>query len=253
MLHRHVKGLSGLAGEGAARHVDDGTGDHDWQPRAARLLVVFIDGEEGRLGVERIEDGLDQNDVSTTINQASNLRLVGSDDLIPRAVAEARILDGRRDRQGAVGRADGAGDEARTGGFRSGDLLGSVNSKLACHLVQLVHHVLHTVVGLSDHRTRERVRLANVGTARKVAAVDLPNGIGLREDKQVIVALELLRLRHVGELVTAEVRLGELVLLNSGAHGTIDDHDALLHGVLDVLGNLVGILLARDAPRQVGP
>ena len=52
---------------------------------------------------------------------------------------------------------------------------------------------------LRDGGTGEGVGLADVGAALEVATVDLADGVGLGEDEQVVVTLELLRLRAVLE------------------------------------------------------
>lgn len=67
---------------------------------------------------------------------------------VPRAIARARILNRRRDGEGAVCGADGARNEAGAVGLSGGDLLSRIDSKLGANLVELVHHVLHVVVGL---------------------------------------------------------------------------------------------------------
>ena len=83
------------------------------QPRAAGLLVVLVDREERGLGVERVEDRLDQEDVAAAVDQALDLLRVRGDDLVPRAVAEARVLDRRRDREVRLVGPDRARDQAR--------------------------------------------------------------------------------------------------------------------------------------------
>ena len=55
--------------------------------------------------------------------------------------------------------------------------------------------------------------------------MDGPNDVGLGQDEQVVVALQVAR--PVGEALAAEVGLGQLVLLDHGAHGAVEDEDAL--------------------------
>mgnify|MGYP005712974099 CR=1 FL=1 len=54
---------------------------------------------------------------------------------------------------------------------------------------------------LRDGGTGEGVGLADVGACLEVAAVDLTDCIRLREDEQIVVALQLLSLRDVSEFV----------------------------------------------------
>ena len=58
------------------------------------------------------------------------------------------------------------------------------------------------VVRLRDRGARERVGLADVRARHKVAVVDLADRVRLREDEQVVVALELLLLRQILPPVT---------------------------------------------------
>ena len=66
--------------------------------------------------------------------------------------AERRVVDVRRDRQRAVGRADRAGDEARPVGRLRGPLVGRRARQPRAFDVQLVDERLEPVVGLRDRR-----------------------------------------------------------------------------------------------------
>ena len=80
-----------------------------------RSSMHLGDGEDRRLGVERVEDRLDQQQVGAAVDQPARLLAIGRAQFVEGDGAEARIADVGRDRGGAVGRADGAGDEARRG------------------------------------------------------------------------------------------------------------------------------------------
>ena len=67
--------LGHLAGERAAGGVGDGAGD-DHRPAAVALLEERLDGEDRGLGVERVEDGLDQQQVGAAVDQAAGLLVV---------------------------------------------------------------------------------------------------------------------------------------------------------------------------------
>ena len=110
--HRVPERFRRLARQRAARAVGDGAGDHQRQ-LDAHLVEHLEHREAGGLGVERVEDRLDQQHVGAALDQAARLLGVGLAQLVERDVAEARIVDVGRDRRGAVGRPDGAGDEAR--------------------------------------------------------------------------------------------------------------------------------------------
>ena len=67
--HRIPERADGLAGQRAARAVGDRAGDHHRQPGAVPLEIV-VDGEQRGLGVERVEDGLDQQQIDAALDQA---------------------------------------------------------------------------------------------------------------------------------------------------------------------------------------
>src|SRR6478672_3607141 len=62
MTHGVVERLGRLARERASGSVGDRAGDDDWQSRAV-TLESLVDGEERRLGIERVEDRLDQQQI----------------------------------------------------------------------------------------------------------------------------------------------------------------------------------------------
>src|SRR5262249_12888824 len=82
-----------------------------------------------------------------------------------------------------------------------------------------------------DAGGREGVGLDDVGPGLEVGVVDLDDDLGLGEDEDVGVSLEIVRV--VGEPGAAEVRLGQPVALHHGAHGAVEDEDALLQELFD--------------------
>ena len=81
--------------------------------RTPRASVTSAMAADRRLGVERVEDGLDQQQVGAAVEQALDLLGIGAAQLVEGDGAEAGIGDVGRDRSGAVGRPERAGDEAR--------------------------------------------------------------------------------------------------------------------------------------------
>ena len=55
--------------------------------------------------------------------------------------------------------------------------------------------------------------------------------VGARQDQQIVVALEILRV--ILEPLAAEVRLGQLVALDHRPHRAVEDEDALRERVLE--------------------
>ena len=80
---------------------------------ALRARRTGLDREDRGLGVERVEDRLDQQQVGAAVEQAARLLAVGLDQLVEGDVACARIVDVGRDRGGLGRGSERAGDEAR--------------------------------------------------------------------------------------------------------------------------------------------
>ena len=112
MAHRIPERRRRLAGQQASRAIGDGAGDHHRHAHAARFGDVG-DGRDRRLGVERVEDGFDQQQVGAALEQSLDLLGIGAAQLVEGDGAEAGIGDVGRDRGGAIGRPERAGDEAR--------------------------------------------------------------------------------------------------------------------------------------------
>ena len=110
--HRIPERFRQLPRQQAAGFVGDGARDHHGHVDAARF-GDFGDRVERRLGVQRIEDGLDQQQVGAAVEQAVDLFAIGLAQIVEGDGAIAGVGDVGRDRGGAVGRAQRAGDEAR--------------------------------------------------------------------------------------------------------------------------------------------
>ena len=103
----------------------------------------------------------------------------------------------------------------------------------------------HPVISQRDELPVKRVGLNNVGSRLQVTPVDFLDDLGLREIEQLVVALEILAL-PIAESLSAELFLRQLVLLNGGAHGAIDEDNALLEQGLE---RMMGIRHNRGSNR----
>ncbi len=61
----------------------------------AQLVEQRLDGEDGGLGVEGVEDGLDEQDVRAALDQAATGVRVRPHELVPGDVPGARVVDVR--------------------------------------------------------------------------------------------------------------------------------------------------------------
>eukprot|EP00955_Chlamydomonas_euryale_P083344 363841-Chlamydomonas_euryale.AAC.16 len=113
MGHAVPERLVRLAAQRAAAVVHNGPADHD---RDAHTLVgkKVLQSVQGSLGVERVKDGLHEEDVHTAIVQSSRLLIVRGRNLVKRAAAQGRVLHRGRHTQSLVGGANGACDKLGT-------------------------------------------------------------------------------------------------------------------------------------------
>ena len=179
--HRIPERLRQLAGQQAAGLVGDGAGDHHGHVDAA-LLGDLGDRVERRLGVQRVEDGLDQQQIGAAVEQALDLLAIGLAQIVEGDGAIAGVGDIRRDRGGAVGRAERAGDEARLA-VLGGDARGGGAREPRAVEVQLIGEVRQVVVGLRDRGRGEGVGGDDVGAGAQIIGVDVLDRLRLGQDQ----------------------------------------------------------------------
>ena len=224
MAHRIPECLAGLAGERAAGGVGDGARDHHRQPQLVDVEVL-LDGEQRRLGIERVENGFDDQDVDTALDQAVDGFQIGRAQLVEADIAEAGVIDVRRNGGGARGGSQHAGDEARFVRILCGRLVGGFARQAGSGEVELRHQMFHVVVRHGNRGGIEGVGLEDVGAGSQILVVNVPDDVRLRQGEQVVVALEVVR--KVGETFAAIVGFAELVGLDHRPHRAVQDEDAL--------------------------
>ena len=212
-----------LTGQQPPRHVRDRAGDHDRHAHAARFGLVE-DGVDRGLGVERVEDRLDQEEVRAAVEQAAYLLGIGIAQLVERDGAEAGIGDIGRDRRRAVGRADRACDEALAPVLVLGGQRGGAHQPRTLE-VELVGDVLHAVVGLRDRRRGERVGRDDVGAGAEIGEMDVAHRLRLAQIQQIVVAAHL-AVPGI-EARAAIAGLVQFVFLDHRAHRAVEHEDAL--------------------------
>ncbi len=242
MPQRVPERLRRLAGKGAAGKVGDGAGDHHRHADAARLEQP-LDGEHRRLGVQRVEDGLDQQEIRPAVQQRAGLLAIGGGEFVERGGAEAGIIDVRRDRGGAVGRPDGAGDEAAAAILRLGQLR-RLLGELGTLEIDLVDNALHAVIGHGDGGAGEGVGLDDVGAGEEIGEMDVPHRVRSADVQEVVIAAHIAVPRL--EPLAAIAGLIQLELLDHRAHRPVEHQYALGGGSLEGFEGVVCYRLGHD-------
>ncbi len=229
--YRHPEGIDRLARQRAPAAIGHRGGNHQRQADAL-LLEQLLDGNDGCLGVERVDDRFEQQQVAAAIDEAAHLLPVGVAELVERHVAEGRVVDVRRDRQDPGGRSHRAGDEPGLVGRPGRPLIGGRSGQPGRREVQFVHERLEPVVRLGDGVAAEGVGLDDVAADLEILAVDTGNHAGLCEHEQIVVASEIPRV--AAKAVAAEVRLGQGVALNHRPHRPVEEEDAFREHGTDI-------------------
>jgi hypothetical protein len=228
---RRIERLDALAREHRAGCFN-GARDHHRHP-SLRERERVLGAEERGLDVAGVLLRLDQEEVDAALEQA--------DHLFPERLAQPVERDAARDRDRLRGRPDRAGGEAGT--LLRGRLVRGLGGELRRDAVEFPRPRFEPVLGEHDRRAAEGVGLDDVRARRQVLAVDRADDVGPALDQELVAAVEL---------GPAEVVGGEVPGLDRGAHGAVDDEDALLEqrGNLVSAGFDLGHVL--EAPKRAG-
>jgi hypothetical protein len=109
--------------------------------RLPAVIEQLLDREHRRLGVQGVEHGLDQQEVGTALEQAPGRVVVVVGERIEADIAVAGVVHVRRDRQGARGRPEHAGAEARLGGILRGVFVAQLAHQARALDVQFVGQI----------------------------------------------------------------------------------------------------------------
>ncbi len=86
-----VESLGRLSAQRAAAGVSDGSRDHHRKGRTS-LVIEAKDREDGGLGVQRVEDRLDHQDVGPSIHEPTRLIGVCLHQLVEVDITERRVV-----------------------------------------------------------------------------------------------------------------------------------------------------------------
>ena len=183
------------------------------------------DRKQRRLAIERIEYRFHQQHIDAAFDEPADRFGIARDQFVEADIAESGIVDVRRNRCGGIGRSQHAGYETRLVRGRLAPGVGALARQACCRPVELNHPVGQPIVG---HRHRvgiESVGFDNVGAGFKESFVNSGDDFWLGQRQQVVVAalvaMMVVKVRAVIMLA------GKFVTLNHGAHGTIENQNAL--------------------------
>ena len=223
MPHRLPERSDGLPGQRASGAIGDRARDHE-RCDDTGVGGVAAGGDDRCLGVERVEDRLDEQQIDPAGDEPGDLLAVGLGEVVERHRPVAGVFHTRRQRERDVGRADGARHPPLAPVCKSGGI-GGASRQPGAGDVDLVDQgrVAEPVLALGDGGRRERVGGDDVGTGRQVPGVQIEHGVGLGQHEQVEVSCE--RLCVIAEAIAADVGLVEAQRLDLAAAGAVEHED----------------------------
>ena len=221
--HRGGECLDGLSREGAAAGIGQRSRDHHGNC-ASQLRAERVDGVEGRLGVERVENGLHQQDVRAAVHQSPRLIRIGFGQLRESHLAGRGVRHVGRHRGRAVRGAHRTRHEAGFLRVAGRELVRRTAGHLGRGFRHLVGQPLHAVVGQRHGVGVERIGFDDVGSRLQVFFVDFAHYIGARQHEQVVAPFQ--QHRPVAEAFAAVILLLQSVALNHRPEASVEQQDA---------------------------
>ena len=173
-----------------------------------------LGADDGGLGLQQVLGGLDEDGVSTALDQAGDLLAVGVAERGERGVTERRQLGAGADRTqhepGLLRRGPGVGRLAGDGGAGPGELTDAVLDAVLAEIAEV---------------RPEGVGLDAVDADRQVGVVDGADDVGPGHVEDLVAALVALEVVEAG--------VGRL---QHGPHGAVGDDDPLGQGAAQDIG-----------------
>ena len=223
MGDRSVESLDRLPGQRPSAGVGDGSGDHHRNPSSA-FGESLLDGEQRGFRVQRVEDRLDQQHVRSAVQQTAHLFGIGCPKVVERHRPVTRIVDVRRDRRRAIGRADRTGYEARFRWIAERIAVGDFAGQRRRRPVHLINIRLEPVIG---HRYRagvERVGRDDVGSRFEIGFVDFGDHLRTGQHEQVVAPFQ--QDFPICKTRSAVILFAQAVALYHRSESAVEDQDS---------------------------
>lgn len=149
-------------------------------------LEHLVQRDKGRLGVQRIEDRLQQDEIDPALDEGLRRLAVGSAEGGEVYGALAGVVHVRRDRESLVGRPQHARDEA--GPLGGGCDIGSLSGDPGAGQIEGTHSVREAVVLLRHPVRVEGVGGDDVGACFEEARVDVADDLRPGEGEPLLPA-----------------------------------------------------------------
>ena len=210
VFDRGVKRVGGLARQHGPHGFDGARNDYRDAP--AEFTLEAPDGQQAGLDVARILAGFEQQNIGAAIDQRFGEIVVILLQMVER--------NGAADGDAFACRTHGTGHEARLA--RGGELARRLARQPRRRNHQVVGFAIDPVIHQVAFGPIERIGFNDIGAGFQVRAMDRQHHVGARLHQDFVAALQ----RR-----PTEIRGREMLLLQHGAHGAVDDQNAGVEGM----------------------
>ena len=224
MLHRSQKSFQCLTGQGTSRAVGNRYGKHQ-RNLTAHSRHRFLGRINGSLGIQRVENRFDKQQVHAPLNQRLHLFLIGRSQLVKSQRPITGIVHVGTHRTGLVRRSHRTGHPTGFVGSKCRKAIGSPACD-ACGLqIDFTATVLQMIVGHGNALGTECIGFDNVRSGLKIGFVNLLNQIRTGNAKHIIVAFHLSG--QVTEPFSTKIIFCQMIALNHRTLGSVQNQNAL--------------------------
>ena len=204
MLNRCQECFQRLTGQGTATGIGNSNGQHQ-RYFSTSLLHSFARRIDSRLGIQRIENGFNQNSIHPTFEQSIHLLLIGLNQFIERYGTISRVVYIRTHRTGFVGRANGTCYKTRFFRILACILIGQFAGQLSGGQVYFATIVFHPIIGHRNALCIERIGFDNIGSGLQIFTMNVLDYMRSGKAQQIVVSLHLSR--HIRKASATEILL----------------------------------------------
>mmetsp|Transcript_14549 Transcript_14549/g.33436 ORF Transcript_14549/g.33436 Transcript_14549/m.33436 type:complete len:273 (+) Transcript_14549:596-1414(+) len=146
---RSIESLTSLSREGSTGLINKGTRDKQWNIQSSHLKI-FSNSIDSCLGIEGIKNGLNHQNISSSINQTNNLLKVSYHKFIKCHISGSWIFNRRRNRTCTVCGTNGTNNKSWLSWIFSSDLITNFSGKSSRLVIQLISVWLHLIISHSN-------------------------------------------------------------------------------------------------------
>ena len=224
MLYRSQKGFQRLTGQSASCAVGNRNGKHQ-RNLTADCRHRFLGRINGSLGIQRVENRFDEQQIHPSLYQRLHLFLIGRSQFVKSQCPITGIVHVWTHRTGLVRRSHRTGYPTRL--FR-GKCRKAVSCPTcdACGLqIDFTATVLQMIVGHGNALGAECIGFDNVCSGLQIGLMNLLNQFRTGNAKHIIVTLHLSG--QIAEAFTTKVLFTQMIILDHSSKGSVQNQNTL--------------------------